>query len=34
MNKAVLYIAMSLDGFVSGNNDDISWLFQNFRSVK
>jgi dihydrofolate reductase len=28
MNKTVLYIAMSLDGFVAGKNDDISWLFR------
>ena len=28
MNKTILYIAMSLDGFVSGKNDDISWLFR------
>lgn len=27
MNKTVLYIAISLDGFVAGPNDDISWLF-------
>jgi dihydrofolate reductase len=24
--KLVLYIAMSLDGFIAGENDDISWL--------
>ena len=24
----MLYIAMSLDGFVAGKNDDISWLFR------
>jgi dihydrofolate reductase len=28
MTKTVLYIAMSLDGFVAGKNDDISWLFR------
>ena len=28
MNSAVLYIAISLDGFVAGPNDDISWLFR------
>jgi dihydrofolate reductase len=28
MSKTVLYIAMSLDGFVAGKNDDISWLFR------
>ncbi len=28
MSKAVLYIAASLDGFVAGKNDDISWLFR------
>jgi dihydrofolate reductase len=28
MNRTVLYIAVSLDGFVAGANDDISWLFQ------
>ncbi|MBI4379325.1 MAG: dihydrofolate reductase [Nitrospinae bacterium] len=28
MNRAVLYIAISLDGFVAGPNDDISWLFR------
>jgi dihydrofolate reductase len=28
MNKIVLYIAMSLDGFIAGKNDDISWLFR------
>jgi dihydrofolate reductase len=26
MSKAVLYIAMSLDGMIAGPNDDISWL--------
>jgi dihydrofolate reductase len=26
MSKAVLYIAVSLDGFVAGKDDDISWL--------
>lgn len=28
MNNAILYIAISLDGFVAGANDDISWLFR------
>lgn len=28
MNTTVLYIAVSLDGFVAGANDDISWLFR------
>ena len=28
MNSAVLYIAITLDGFVAGPNDDISWLFR------
>lgn len=28
MNRTVLYIAISLDGFVAGLNDDISWLFR------
>jgi len=28
MNRAILYIAQSLDGFVAGRNDDISWLFR------
>lgn len=27
MTKTILYIATSLDGFVAGKNDDISWLF-------
>ncbi len=27
MSKTILYIAMSLDGFIAGKNDDISWLF-------
>jgi dihydrofolate reductase len=27
MTKSILYIATSLDGFVAGKNDDISWLF-------
>jgi dihydrofolate reductase len=26
MQKAVLYIAISLDGFVARKNDDLSWL--------
>jgi dihydrofolate reductase len=26
MGRAVLYIAMSLDGYVAGRDDDISWL--------
>jgi dihydrofolate reductase len=26
MGKTVLYIAASLDGFVAGKNDDLSWL--------
>ena len=24
--KVILYIAVSLDGFIAGNNDDLSWL--------
>ncbi len=28
MNRTILYIAVSLDGFVAGANDDISWLFR------
>ena len=28
MSKTVLYIATSLDGFVAGPDDDISWLFR------
>jgi dihydrofolate reductase len=28
MRKTILYIAMSLDGFVAGKDDDISWLFR------
>lgn len=28
MSKTILYIAMSLDGFVAGQHDDISWLFR------
>jgi dihydrofolate reductase len=28
MNRTVLYIATSLDGFIAGRNDDISWLFR------
>jgi dihydrofolate reductase len=28
MHKSVLYIAASLDGFIAGKNDDISWLFR------
>jgi dihydrofolate reductase len=28
MSRTVLYIAMSLDGFVAGKDDDISWLFR------
>ena len=28
MNRTVLYIAISLDGFVAGPDDDISWLFR------
>lgn len=28
MSKTILYIAVSLDGFVAGKNDDISWLFR------
>ena len=27
MGKVILYIATSLDGFIAGKNDDISWLF-------
>lgn len=26
MQKTILYIAASLDGFIAGKNDDISWL--------
>jgi dihydrofolate reductase len=26
MSKSILYIAISLDGFVAGKNDDLSWL--------
>jgi dihydrofolate reductase len=28
MSRTVLYIAQSLDGFIAGKNDDISWLFR------
>lgn len=28
MSKSVLYIATSIDGFVAGQNDDISWLYR------
>jgi dihydrofolate reductase len=28
MNRTVLYLAQSLDGFIAGRNDDISWLFR------
>jgi dihydrofolate reductase len=28
MSKTILYIATSLDGFVAGRDDDISWLFR------
>jgi dihydrofolate reductase len=28
MNKAILYIATSLDGLIAGKKDDISWLFR------
>lgn len=28
MTKTVLYIASSLDGYVAGEDDDISWLFR------
>lgn len=28
MGKSILYIATSLDGFVAGPDDDISWLFR------
>jgi dihydrofolate reductase len=28
MSKTILYIAVSLDGFVAGRDDDISWLFR------
>jgi dihydrofolate reductase len=27
MRKVILYIATSLDSFIAGKNDDISWLF-------
>lgn len=27
MRKVILYIASSIDGFIAGKNDDISWLF-------
>jgi dihydrofolate reductase len=26
MSKTILYIAISLDGFIAGENDDLSWL--------
>ena len=29
MNKVILYIAASLDGFIAGDDDDISWLDEN-----
>ena len=28
MNKVILYIASSLDGYIAGQDDDISWLDQ------
>lgn len=28
MNRTVLYIAISLDGFIAGPGDDISWLYR------
>ena len=28
MSKSILYIATSLDGFVAGQNDNISWLYR------
>ncbi len=28
MSKTILYIATSVDGFVAGKHDDISWLFR------
>lgn len=29
MRKIILYIASSLDGFIAGKDDDLSWLFTN-----
>ena len=26
MSKTIIYISMTLDGFVAGKDDDLSWL--------